>query len=361
MPTRSMRSQGPKKPVKDLFDDTTMTFGEHLEVLRVHLFKAVIGLVLACCVSLLFGKQIVRAINEPITAALHVYGIEGVKVADDVSRFDFVRWFKIQTGMIEPPPAPPIVAKAADDEVTVEVLPSQLAAALHAADPETYPEPKAAKGEKPVSLTLRSLAFATWRAADERTLRPITLNVQEGFMTYLKVSLIAGFVLASPWIFYQVWLFVSAGLYPAERKYVHRYLPASLGLFLGGAAFCYYAVLPFVLNFLLSFSGDLGLAPQIRLSEWIGFAVLLPVMFGVSFQLPLVMLLLERLGILDVKTFREKRRMAILVIAIASMLLMPGDPVSMLAMMVPLVLLYELGILMCGWRPANASPFGEPA
>ncbi|HEX6986191.1 MAG TPA: twin-arginine translocase subunit TatC, partial [Planctomycetaceae bacterium] len=334
---------------------------EHLEVLRVHLLKAIAGLVVAVCVTLLFGDAIIRAINEPITAALHRYGIEGIEVRDDVSGFDFMRWAKVQLGLEEPPPSPPPVAEPAQDELTVEVLPSQLAAALHQIDPERYPEAKPPKDEKPFLLPLRSETFARWRAAEERTLRPVTLNVQEGFMTYLKVSLIAGFVLASPWIFYQIWLFVAAGLYPHERKYVHLYLPAALGLFLGGAVFCYFAVLPFVLNFLLGFNRDLGLVPQIRLSEWIGFALLLPVMFGVSFQLPLVMLLLERLQILDVKTFREKRRMAILIIAIVAMLLMPGDPVSMLAMMVPLIVLYELGIWLCGLRPANASPFGEPA
>jgi len=362
MPTRTMPRQGPKKPVKDLFDDTSMTFGEHLEVLRVHLFKAIVGLVIGVCLSLLFGKQIVRAINVPITAALHEYGLEGVQISDDVSGFDFIRWVKVQLGYEkEAPPPAPIVADLAQDEVTVKVLPSQIAAALHAADPERYPEVKPPKGEKTISLPLRSDEFARWRAAEERTLRPVTLQVQEGFMTYLKVSLIAGFVLSSPWIFYQVWLFVAAGLYPHERKYVHRYLPASLGLFLGGALFCYYVVMPFVLQFLLGFNRELGLVPQIRLSEWIGFAVLLPVMFGVSFQLPLVMLLIERLGIVDVKTYREKRRMAILVNAIVSMLLMPGDPVSMLAMMIPLMVLYELGIWLCNFRPANASPFGEPA
>lgn len=355
-----MAIRAPKRPVKDLFDDSTMTFGEHLEALRVHLFKAIIGLVIASCVSLLFGKPILRAINEPVTAALHAYGVEGMKLSDDVSGFDFLKWVRIQVGLEEAPKEPP-VAKLESDEVTVKVLPSSLAAALHRADPKTYPEAKPAKDEKPAEITMRSPAFAEWRAANERTLRPVTLNVQEGFMTYLKVSLIAGVVLSSPWIFYQLWLFVSAGLYPHERSYVYRYLPASLGLFLGGAVFCYFIVLPIVLNFLLAFNGDLGLMPQVRLSEWIGFAVLLPVMFGVSFQLPLVMLLLERLQIFDVKTYREKRRMAILVNSIISMLLMPGDPVSMLAMMIPLMVLYELGIWLCTLQPANESPFGAPA
>ncbi|MEQ9066602.1 MAG: twin-arginine translocase subunit TatC, partial [Gimesia chilikensis] len=110
---------------------------------------------------------------------------------------------------------------------------------------------------------------------------PVTLAVQEAFTTiYLKVSFVAGLVLASPWVIYQIWLFVAAGLYPHERKYVYIYLPISIFLFLGGALFCFYAVFPFVLNFLLGFNKLLGVNPQIRLSEWISFAITLPLMFG---------------------------------------------------------------------------------
>jgi sec-independent protein translocase protein TatC len=152
---------------------------------------------------------------------------------------------------------------------------------------------------------------------------------------------------------------VAAGLYPHERKYVYIYLPMSTGLFMGGVLFCFFAVFPFVLNFLLGFNKWLGLNPQIRMSEWISFAVTLPLMFGLSFQLPLVMLFLERISIFEAKDYREKRRMAILVIAVLSMMLTPADPTSMIAMMLPLLLLYELGIWMCSWRAANTNPFAE--
>jgi len=350
-----------KKPVKDLFDDTSMTFGEHLEVLRVHLFKAIIGLVLATCVTLLFGESLIRFINAPITEALHEQGLRGADIKDDVTGFDLWQYLGFESAA--PAPETELAADARRDELTVQVLPSQLEAALNggiAADASEQP-PAPPEDEQPVTLRLRSPVFAEWREASERTLRPVTLNVQEGFMTYLKVSLVAGAVVASPWIFYQIWLFVAAGLYPHERKYVHFYLPVALALFLGGAVFCFYVVLPFVLNFLLGFNVKLGIVPQIRLSEWISFALMLPVMFGLSFELPVVMVLLERLQIVDVATYREKRRIAILVIAFLSMLLTPADPMSMIAMMAPLVVLYEFGIWMCRLSPANTSPFGEAA
>jgi sec-independent protein translocase protein TatC len=119
-------------------------------------------------------------------------------------------------------------------------------------------------------------------------------------------------------------------------------------------------VFPFVLQFLLGFNANIKVTPQIRLSEWISFAVMMPLMFGISFQLPLVMRFLTAISIFDVDAYRSKRRLAILVIAFLSMVLTPADPFSMLLMMFPLIFLYELGIVLCGFA-ASKNPFeGEP-
>src|SRR5205807_1566447 len=112
---------------------------------------------------------------------------------------------------------------------------------------------------------------------------------------------------------------------------------------------CFYFVLPITLTFLLQFNVYLGVAPTLRLSEWMGFATLLPLIFGIAFQTPLVMLFLERINIFTVEDFRAKRKMAILIITIAAAVLTPGqDPFSMLLLACPMILLYELGILMIG-------------
>ncbi len=251
------------------------------------------------------------------------------------------------------------VSVSEQSSLIVYVRPSQLAQVLHRADPKRFDKPVTLPNERPVPLQLVADEFATFRTTADRMNKPITLNVQEAFMTYLKVALIGGIVLTSPWIFYQIWQFVAAGLYPNEQRYVYVFLPFSLVLFLSGITFCFLLVFPFVLSFLLGFNDWLGVTPQIRLSEWISFAVLMPLLFGVSFQLPLVMLFLERLSIFDAKIYREKRRIAILVIAIASMMLTPADPASMILMMIPLVLLYELGIWLCQYI-AQRNPF-QPA
>ena len=195
-----------------------------------------------------------------------------------------------------------------------------------------------------------------------RTWRPIqtvvkALNAQEVFMIWMKAGLVVGAIISSPYVFLQIWNFVAAGLYPNEKRYVHLYLPFSLGLFLAGAALCFYFVIPQVLDWLLTFNKTLSIDPDPRISEWIGFALFLPLGFGISFQLPLVMLLLNRIGILSVELYLAKWRISILVIFIISMILTPADPVSMLFMAVPLTFLYFLGIAMCRWMPRGQNPF----
>ena len=179
-----------------------------------------------------------------------------------------------------------------------------------------------------------------------------TLNVQEAFMVYFQVSVVTGFVLASPWIFFQIWSFIAAGLYPHEKRYVNVFLPVSIGLFLLGVFVCQFLVMPKAVEALLWFNDWLELEPDLRLNEWLGFAIMMPVVFGLSFQTPLVMLFLERIGILTVEHFRGTRRIAWFVLAIFSAIITPSvDALSMLFLWVPMCLLYELGIMLCLWAP----------
>ena len=184
-----------------------------------------------------------------------------------------------------------------------------------------------------------------------------SLSATEPFMIWMKAGLIVGIVIASPWIFYQIWLFVAAGLYPHEKRYVFYYLPISLGLFLGGAALAFFFVFDPVLKFLLQFNASMGIDPQPRLGEWLSFLLLLPLGFGIAFQLPMVMLFLNMLGIFTIANYLEKWRIAVLVIFIVSMVLTPAEPISMILMAVPLTLLYFLGIAMCRWLRPNRNPY----
>jgi len=178
-----------------------------------------------------------------------------------------------------------------------------------------------------------------------------TLSAQEAFGIYIKAALLVGVVLSSPWIIYQLWTFVAAGLYPHEKRWVHRFLPISTGLFLAGVSLAFFFVFDFVLDYLLEFNEWLGLDPDPRISEWLGFVLILPIGFGLGFQLPLVMLFLERIGVFDAATYASQWRMAVVVIFVVSALLTPADPYSLLFLALPLCLLYFGGLMLCRWMP----------
>jgi sec-independent protein translocase protein TatC len=129
------------------------------------------------------------------------------------------------------------------------------------------------------------------------------------------------------------------------------YMPMSLGLFFDGAALAFYAVFDFVLDFLFWFNARMGIYPTPRITEWMTFVLILPLGFGVSFQLPLVMVALERVGIFTIQSYTAKWRIAVVVICAISMVLTPADPGSMILMAAPLVVLYFFGIWLCKTLP----------
>ncbi len=339
---------------KDLFDDSTMTFGEHLEVLRTHLIRALLGLSLCVILALMYGENLVRLIRQPVDAALRRANFVA-KVEDNVKGVTF--WDSIKGWFLPPdtsasqlPENAPLVTPEARRTISLQLPAYELADQLHQAAPDSYPAAPETLKERMLTLHAQSEAFLQFRTEMDKMTRPVTLNVQEAFVTYMKVSFVAGLIAASPWVLYQLWLFIAAGLYPHERKYIYTYLPMSIVLFLGGVMFCFYAVLPTVLDFLLGYNARIELTAQIRISEWISFAIMLPLMFGLSFQLPLIMLFLAKINIFTVEQYLGQWRIAVMAIAIISMLLTPTpDPMTMIMMMVPLLLLYALGVLLCHW------------
>jgi sec-independent protein translocase protein TatC len=332
---------------RDLFDDTTMTFGEHLEVLRVHVFRALLGLVIAVSITLFFGDRIFGWLRAPIETALRERGIDKDQIKFDAPKESFWSYLTGMFSSKEEKPVEPPPEELKRDQLKVRVEKSALLKALG------QPAEQVATTEEPetVQLIISAPEFAQLQRVIEDTSRITTLKVEEGFMAYMKVCFFAGLLLASPWVFYQLWLFIAAGLYPHERKYVHIYLPMSLGLFISGAMAGYFYAFPLMLDFLIGFNEWLGIGLEPRLSEYISLAMLMPLMFGVSFQLPLVMVFLERINICTVDTYKDNWRVAVLIISIASMVLTTSpDPWSMMLMMFPLLLLYVLGIFMCQFR-----------
>jgi sec-independent protein translocase protein TatC len=346
---------------KDLFDDTTMTFGEHLEALRFHLFRAIIGLMIGSVVGFFISRPVIIAIQEPVNEAMiKVFAPEPVDVTGGKSTWQSAMdWLSSLFKSRPQTDSSTTVENVADPAMTIAVDAREVARKLHDMAPDSYALPPENAKPAEIEISFEKTPFGKLlKAMRLESLKPRTDTPDEAFMIYLKVSLILGVIISSPWIFYQLWLFIAAGLYSHERKYVYTYLPMSIFLFLGGVAFCFFGVIPFVLKFLFEFNEWLGLRAEIKMASWITFALMVSLMFGVSFQLPLVMLFLEKISLVSVTLYREKRRHAILIIAFLSMVLTPSDPVSMMMMMLPLCVLYELGILLCARAAAaKRSPF----
>lgn len=162
----------------------------------------------------------------------------------------------------------------------------------------------------------------------------------------LKVSLIIGILLALPIILYEIWAFISSGLYGHERRYVLIYGPASFVLFLLGASLAYFIVLPLGVVVLLAQGEAIGLKAILTINEYAPFVMWLLLGFGIIFQMPLVVLFLTKLGIVGPEKLAKSRRYAILIMFVVAALITPPDPFTQIAMAIPMIALYEVSILL---------------
>ena len=169
---------------------------------------------------------------------------------------------------------------------------------------------------------------------------------QEAFLTILKISFLTGLFLSFPLIFYKIWKVVSNKYGFKKRLTSLSVVTGGVMLFLSGAALCYFAVLPVGIKFLIGYETDY-MVPYISIGKYINFCGGLILAFGLSFELPLVMLVLGRIGIINSYMLSKYRKYAILVIAIVSAIITPTpDAYSMMLMTVPLVILYEVSIIL---------------
>lgn len=183
----------------------------------------------------------------------------------------------------------------------------------------------------------------------------IYTGVTEGFFTYLKVGLLAGVFLASPFILYQVWAFVAPGLYKKERKILIPVAIISAMLFVGGAGFGYFVVFPWGFKFLIGNYASEIIKPMPSIKEYLSLAAKLLIAFGLVFEMPLATLVLARLGLVTHKMMLKYFRYAILGIFIVGAMLTPPDVVTQLMMAGPLIILYGISILVAyffGKKPA---------
>jgi sec-independent protein translocase protein TatC len=173
----------------------------------------------------------------------------------------------------------------------------------------------------------------------------IFTSVAEAFFTYMKVAFIAGLILASPFVLYQIWAFVAPGLYRHEKKYVVPFVLAGSFFFALGIFFGYYVALPIGFKFLLGFATDF-IKPLPSMKEYLSFTIKFLLAFGLVFEFPVVLVLLARIGVVDARTLARQRKYAILLIFVFAAILTPPDIVSQVIVALPMIGLYELSILL---------------
>ena len=179
--------------------------------------------------------------------------------------------------------------------------------------------------------------------------RLIFTALQETFLTYLKISFFAAFFVTCPFILMQIWKFIAPGLYKHEKSAILPYLILTPVLFLLGGMLVYYLIMPLAIKFFLSFessggSTNLPIQLEAKVNEYLSLVMKLIFAFGLSFQLPVVLSLLARVGIVDSEFLKKRRKYVVVIIFAIAAILTPPDPITQIGLAIPLLILYELSI-----------------
>jgi len=285
-----------------------MTLLEHLGELRDRLIKMVLALVIATAVSFMFTDRLFTFLLRPVNAI----PLETTPVATPIVLTE--DWVITTTLRLLPGPAEGIAPAGTAISATVlfpagTILPVQI-------------------------------------GVPREGIRPIFLKPTEMFFTYFWVALLAGVALSLPVLLYQIVAFIAPGLKPGEKRALYFLLPATLVFFVIGVLFAYFFMLPFALRYLLTFGGSMVQAMP-SIGEYIAFVTTLLFWVGMAFETPLIVLILARLGIVNVKKLTSFRRYAyLLAFVIAAVITPTPDPVNQVMVAVPIILLYEIGIIL---------------
>ena len=179
--------------------------------------------------------------------------------------------------------------------------------------------------------------------------RLIFTALHEAFLTYLKVAFFAAFFISSPFFLIQLWKFIAPGLYKNEKQALLPYLVATPLLFISGGFIVYYLIMPLAIKFFLGFEttaepGVIAIQLEAKVNEYLSLIMRLIFAFGVSFQLPVILSLLARIGIIDSDYLRQRRKYFVVIIFAIAAILTPPDPITQIGLALPLLLLYELSI-----------------
>lgn len=314
-------------------DLKSMSLGDHLEELRARLILIILGLFAGMIISFFVGAKIVTFLEAPYYQAM-------LKLTSDIKEQE--------------------QQQDAGNEINTENLVHIRVSSQNA---ETL------KDLKPGDSFLAHIEFyrddpnnpafahiqekiAREKAQKPQTLDPSvrglqTIEVSEGFLIYLKVCLVFALILVSPWISWHLWAFVSAGLYRHERRYVKVVAPVSAALFITGAVFFMVIVAPLAMTFFIRFNEALQVQSNWTLKSYMNMILMLILVFGLAFQMPIVIFFAERLNLVTVKQLAASRKYVILGLFIVAAMATPPDVISQIALAIPLYALFEGSLVIC--------------
>jgi sec-independent protein translocase protein TatC len=321
---------------KDDLLNSTMSLGDHLEELRFRLIRAFLGLGVGLVVGLILGRVIINFMEGPYH--------------DATAKFLFSAELEFQSDL--------------DNGVISAALQREFKDNGLSLSPDVTISDRSViwKGKRWLITDNEGRYWVKKERGKLRVYRQIPLQiiaVAAGVVSYIKIALITGLVLSSPWVFYQLWMFIAAGLYSHEKRYVHLAAPFSAGLFVTGALFFLLVVAPLTLKFLVGFNQRmLDVRSQFTFQHYISFVSHLMLVFGLAFQTPTAIFFLNRTGLVSLQALNRSRKFVLLAVFIVAAMATPPDVISQITLAVPLYLLFELGILLSYFAAKKASPEG---
>ncbi|MHC4324778.1 MAG: twin-arginine translocase subunit TatC [Planctomycetota bacterium] len=310
-----------KKPLDPL--DTTMSLGDHLEELRTRLILAIFGLVVGTIICLFFGRRIITFIEGPYNKVIKKYA--ETKVEDFQTPWTYLSdtfFSNLLHAIDSDPNAPQIDPNAV--EYTQKI----------------YNDTVTSLFEDPNYIS----ALAEVHSSASNKL--IVIAPADAFIGFMKISLISGLIVSSPWVFYHLWMFVAAGLYTNERRYVRIAVPFSTALFVIGALFFLFVVAPLSLKFFLLFGHYIGVSSTWTFQKYVSFVTMLMLVFGAGFQTPIAIFVLNRTRLVSIAALKSSRKYVIIGMFALAAVATPPDVISQITLAVPLYALFELGILL---------------
>lgn len=301
----------------------SMSLGDHLEELRVRMILALAGILIGLVICLFFGKYIIYVIESPYHRAMKE-----------------VRKIKIDVEQEEPEGDLAIITISLDQTQSFTSLKPGDSFEAYIQIPEKDPNGVYNDDVREVVLT-----DSTGKGLQ-------TIQPAEGFLTYIKICLMFGLLLTSPWVFWQVWAFVSAGLYLHEKRFIHVVSPISAALFVGGALFFLLGVAPLAMTFFIRFNKALSLESHWTFQSYVNMILMLTFVFGMAFQMPIAIVFAERMGLVTVDNLTNGRKYVIVALTVIAAMATPPDVISQVSLFVPMYALYEGGVLAC--RVLNA-------